>query len=181
MTRLFVAIEIPVSLSDDIAVFQRRMKESSAQMTCVSPSLMHVTLKFIGEVDERDVCVISSALSTVSGAPFSLSTKGIEFNNKRQPRVVWLRMHTVPALFELVEKVEQVLVSFGIEKESRRYHPHITIARIKQASPELFTLVDSYQHSFLYTFDVSSFVLKKSVLTPNGPIYSDISEVVLRG
>jgi len=181
MTRLFVAIEIPVSLSDDIALVQKRMKESSAQMTFVSPSLMHITLKFIGEVDERSVHSFSSALSTVSHAPFSLSTKGIEFNNKRQPRVAWLRMHTVSALLELVEKVEQVLVPLGIEKESRRYHPHITIARIKQASPELFTVVDLDQHSFSCTFDVSSFVLKKSVLTSHGPIYSDILEVALRG
>jgi 2'-5' RNA ligase len=181
MTRLFVAIEIPVSLSDDIAVIQKHMKESTAKMTCVSPSLMHITLKFIGEVDEGSVGDFSSALSTVSHAPFSLSTKAIEFNNKRQPRVVWLRMHMVPDLLQLAEKVEQVLVPLGIEKESRRYHPHITIARIKQTSPELFTSVDSYQHSLSCTFHVSSFVLKKSVLTPNGPIYSDISEVVLHG
>ncbi|MDR2855598.1 MAG: RNA 2',3'-cyclic phosphodiesterase, partial [Methanomicrobiales archaeon] len=154
MTRLFVAVEIPVSLSDDIAAFQRSMSESSAQVTYVSPSLMHITLKFIGEVDERDVGAFSSALNTVFVAPFSLSTKGIEFNNKKQPRVLWLRMHTIPALLELVEKVEQVLGSCGIKKESRRFHPHITIARIKQASPDLFTLVDSYRHSCSCTFDV---------------------------
>ena len=180
MTRLFVAIEIPVSLSHDIAVIQEDMRKTSAQMTCVSPSLMHITLKFIGEVHERDVAKISSALKTISSSPFSLSTKGIEFNNYRQPRVLWLRIHPVPALLELVQKVERVLVPFGIQAESRKYSPHITIARIKQASPDLVTLVDSHHHSLSCTFDISSIVLKKSVLTPTGPIYSDIIEVSLR-
>jgi len=178
MTRLFVALSIPISLSDQIATIQERIK-SSAQMTCVSPSLMHITLIFIGEVNERDVDLISSALSTVSSRRFSLSTKAIEFNNYKQPRVLWLRMHTNPAILELVKKVEQVLIPFGVKEESRRYHPHITIARIKRSSPDLVALVNSYQDSISCTFDVSSFVLKKSVLTPNGPIYSDIVEVNL--
>jgi len=177
MIRLFVAIEIPVPLSEQIATIQKHITESSAQMTCVSPSLMHITLTFIGEVEERDVDLISSALSTVSSKRFSLNAKAIEFNNYRQPRVLWLRMHTNPTLLELVKKVEQVLIPFGVKKESRQYHPHITIARIKRASPDLVALVDSYQDHISCTFDVSSFVLKKSVLTPNGPIYSDISEV----
>jgi 2'-5' RNA ligase len=179
MTRLFVAIEIPVSLSDQIATIQKHMAESSAQMTCVSPSLMHITLTFIGEVNERDVDGISSALSTVSERQFSLNAKAIEFNNHKQPRVLWLRMHTNPAILELVKKVEQVLIPFGIKEESRRYHPHITIARIKRTSPDLVALVDSYKDQISCTFDVSSFVLKKSVLTQAGPIYSDILKVNL--
>jgi len=178
MTRLFVAIEIPISLSDQIATIQKRI-EGSAQMTCVSQSLMHITLTFIGEVAEQDVDRISSALSTVSSKRFSLSAKAIEFNNRKQPRVLWLRMHTNPAIQELVKKIEQVLIPFGIKEESRQYHPHITIARIKRISPDLVALVDSYQDQISCTFDVSSFVLKKSVLTPNGPIYSDISVVNL--
>ena len=180
MTRLFVAIEIPVSLSHDIAAIQEQVRETSAQMRCVSPSLMHITLKFIGEVHERDVDKISSALKTISSAPFSLSTKALEFNNYKQPRVLWLRMHPVPALFDLVQEIEQVLLPFGIQMEKRKYSPHITIARIKQVSPDLFTLIDSHHHALSCTFDVSSIVLKKSVLTSTGPIYSDISEVPLR-
>ena len=178
MTRLFVAIEIPVSLSDQIAVIQKQI-EALAQMTCVSPSLMHITLTFIGEVNERDVDAISSALNTVSSRSFSLSTKATEFNNRRQPRVLWLAMHANPAILELEKKVGEVLIPFGIKAERRQYHPHITIARIKRSSPELIALVDSYRDHISCNFDVSSFVLKKSVLTRDGPIYSDISEVSL--
>jgi 2'-5' RNA ligase len=178
MTRLFVALSIPVALSDQIAAIQKHI-ENSAQMTCVSESLMHITLIFIGEVAERDVDTISSALSAISSKRFSLHAQAIELNNYRQPRVLWLRMHTNPAILELVKKVEQVLIPFGIKEESRRYHPHITIARIKRSSPVLVDLVKSYQDAISCTFDVSSFVLKKSVLTPTGPIYSDILEVNL--
>ena len=177
MTRLFVAIEIPKSLSDDISAAQSMIRSSvktSAQMTFVDPRLMHITLKFIGEVNENAVQKIKAALCSISFSPFSIQVKRIELNSKKQPRVLWLSLHTSPPLVELATSVEQILTPFGIEREKREYNPHITLARIKRSSPELISAVASVRDSIECTFPVTDFVLKKSVLTPSGPIYSDV-------
>jgi 2'-5' RNA ligase len=177
MTRLFVAVEIPKSLSDDISTVQSTIKsgvKTSAQITLVDPLLMHITLKFIGEVDENKVQEIKVALCSISFSPFSIKVKHTQLNSKKQPRVLWLSLHSSPPLLELATKIEQVLIPFGIETEKRDYNPHITIARIKRSSPELISTALSVQDSIKCTFPVTGFVLKKSVLTPSGPIYSDI-------
>ena len=179
MVRLFVALDIPDDIREQYAVALDTIRGSRARCSFVDPSQMHITLKFIGEIEGSRLSAFCDALAGITCTPFTLSLGAITIDNQKRPRVVWGDVDDPGECRTLAGEIDSVLSSLGVEREKRRFKPHITIARVKQFHPSLFDAVAAVSGSCSGSFDADRFVLKKSDLTPGGPRYTDILEVPL--
>ncbi|MDG6257014.1 MAG: RNA 2',3'-cyclic phosphodiesterase [Methanomicrobiaceae archaeon] len=178
MTRVFIAIDLPQDIRERIAETQTVLARSGAKLTFVAPQHMHITLKFIGEVDDERLDDIQTALRGVSAAPYEIAVRGVGANNLRRPRVIWSMIEDAGRTGELNGAIEDVLAPLGIEREKRAYTAHITIARVRQFDPSLLGAMGQVAATDFGSFRADRCVLKKSTLTKQGPIYDDLMEVV---
>ena len=166
--RLFVAIPIPDAVAQGLLFMQSGVPGARWQ----TREQLHLTLRFIGEVDSRDADAIHDALSAISAPPFTIVLKGVgEFGGKK-PRALWAGVETSEALLHLQRKIETALQRIGLEAEPRKFTPHITLARLKATRPG--AVMDYLVDHALYAsapFAVSAFVLYSSHLSPNGSLY----------
>lgn len=177
--RCFVAVDLPEGMREEVGRLQQQIALEGLRP--VRPELVHVTLKFLGEVPEGMIEPISQALGTVKGRPFRAAVKGMGAFPGRSIRVVWLGLE---GEFEgLQQKVEAALRPFGFRRDGRGFSPHVTIARVGRPDPEvnrrLAPIIASLAGVDLGSFPVERFLLKKSTLTPGGPIYDDLAEFPL--
>lgn len=177
MTRVFVAIDLPDAIRERIAETQKVLARSDARLTFVAPRNMHLTLKFIGEVDDATLGAIRSALPQVSADPFEIAIRGVGANNPRRPRVVWSNVEDAGKTGGLHDAIEGVLAPLGIEKEERAYTPHITIARVRTFDPSLLGAIERVAETDFGSFQADRYALKQSTLTKQGPLYEDLMEV----
>ncbi len=176
--RLFVAIDLPEEVKESIWNVSERLKRIKG-LKVVERENLHITLKFLGEVKESSIKEISERLSGINSEPFSVSVEGIgSFPSKKRPRVIWVGINRGYDEILLLKKKIDVSLSpmFGSEK---RFSPHITIARAKY--PLKWSLIDDvisgFREQIFGGFEVLGFSLKKSILKPEGPLYSDILNV----
>jgi len=181
MTRVFVAIELPQRIKEQFHTVHENLKESDAKLRFVNPDIAHITLKFIGEVNEDKLSEIISRLKKLSFTPFEMNIEKPELNSRKSPRIVWIPCSDRGESEKLFSDVEELLSHAGIPKEKRGFKAHATLARIKKYAPSLKeTLSRNYHEDFIFsprTFQVSAVYLKKSTLTKEGPVYEDILEV----
>ncbi|UUX92404.1 RNA 2',3'-cyclic phosphodiesterase [Methanoplanus endosymbiosus] len=181
MARVFVAIELPPEIKEQFHTVHNILKESDAKLTFVHPDIAHITLKFIGEVNEDKLSEIITALKKLSFNPFEMATGKPELNSRRNPRVIWIPCTDEGESEELFSAVEELLSQAGIPKEKRDFKAHATLARIKKYEPGLKEIIyRNCKDNFSFSperFQVSAIYLKKSTLTPQGPVYEDILEV----
>ncbi len=137
MVRLFVAIDLPDAIRERMRGPQEHLKKSSARLNQVDPALIHMTLKFIGEVKDDAVAAIVSALSTITFSPYDLRITGVGANSPRQPRVIWCEIADGGGSARLHAMVEDALLPLGIPRDDRPFRPHATLARVKQPDPSL--------------------------------------------
>jgi 2'-5' RNA ligase len=166
--RLFVAIPIPDAVAQGLLFMQSGVPGARWQ----TRDQLHLTLRFIGEVDGRDADAIHDVLSAISAPSFTLALKGVgEFGSKK-PHSLWAGVETSEALLHLQRKVETGLQRIGLEAESRKFTPHITLARLKATSQG--RVMDYLVDHALYAsapFEVDAFILYSSHLSPNGSLY----------
>jgi 2'-5' RNA ligase len=147
----------------------------------VRPELVHVTMKFLGDVPLEDVERVAEALRRVKAAPFPARVLGMGAFPGKAVRVVWLGLDG--NFQELYRNVEHALKPLGFEPEARGFSPHITLGRVGRPSPEMSRLLGERIADFSSTdygsFNVDRFYLKKSTLTAGGPIYEDLAEFPL--
>ncbi|MBO7388113.1 MAG: RNA 2',3'-cyclic phosphodiesterase [Methanomicrobium sp.] len=177
MTRVFVAAELPESVKQSLSAYEESLKRSDARLNLVDPDLSHITLKFIGEVDAVKLKNIEERLSAIKYSPYTMRLSGISFNNPRSPRVVWVNGSDGGGSARLAAMIEESLADLGIPKEERQFKIHVTLARIKEYHPSPMPIVKGLGDEDVAEFEITGFSLKKSVLTPKGPIYSDIMRV----
>jgi 2'-5' RNA ligase len=168
--RLFLALDIPKSIKDQIHSLQDKSLEG-AKWT--SPEQWHITLHFIGESEEEP---IREALAKVKAGSFSLQLRGIgRFPERGKPNVLWLGIIAPPALKALHQATGEALKTTGFIPESRPYSPHLTLARFKERKPSPQAL-EAYrqQHAAFETegFSVNHFSLYQSELAKSGVIYT---------
>ncbi|NLV26494.1 MAG: RNA 2',3'-cyclic phosphodiesterase [Methanomicrobiales archaeon] len=180
MVRLFVAIDLPDDIRDQLRVVQDSVRSSRSRLTLVDRESMHITLKFLGEVRGSHLTMITEMLQTIEISPFSLEMGLIGTNSNKAPRIVWAEVNDTGQCRSLAEMIDSALVTLGFEPEKRKFKPHITIARVRQFHESLFEAVAFVASSCSGTIPVSEFILKKSELTSNGPIYTNILTVPLR-
>ncbi|MBI3047050.1 MAG: RNA 2',3'-cyclic phosphodiesterase [Acidobacteria bacterium] len=139
--KLFVAVEIDPAVVDRVAACGEELRRRSARaararITWVPSDRLHVTLRFIGEVDEPRAQAIQAALRpALPAAPFDLTIEGVgSFPGQGPPRVLWAGIACgLDALRAIEAEVSARLDRCGIPREPRPYHPHVTLARVREA------------------------------------------------
>jgi 2'-5' RNA ligase len=182
--RCFIAIEIPGVIRAALAELQTELRECNADIRWVKPDNIHLTLRFLGDVDEHRVDSIVSALADVSGRheQFRLQVKGLGlFPNTRSPRVLWSDVIDEGPLARLQEEIEAAMAGIGFVPEKRRFSAHLTLGRFKSASGKdcINRGIEARGNEAPGNMDVISVVLMQSDLTPRGAKYSKISEAFL--
>jgi 2'-5' RNA ligase len=132
--RLFVALEIPPGVHAALGEISAKLRPHAGRgVRWTDLRGIHLTLKFIGEVDTSRVQAIRSSLASVRAAqPVEVAFRGLGwFPNARHPRVFWAGVEGGSGLAALAVEVERVLEPLGIAKEAREFRPHLTLARIK--------------------------------------------------
>ncbi|NLL10186.1 MAG: RNA 2',3'-cyclic phosphodiesterase [Methanomicrobiales archaeon] len=180
MVRLFVAIELPEEICRQFFDVQTALRSSRARLSLVDQDSMHITLKFIGEVSGSLLPQITSVLQAINSPPFSMEVGLIGTNSQKAPRVVWAEVDDHGPCRALAAEIDSSLGTLGIEPEKRKFRPHITIARVRRHHQSLFEALAEVAASCSGTIYAREFVLKKSELTPGGPIYTDILRVPLK-
>jgi 2'-5' RNA ligase len=178
MVRAFVALELPGEIKDRLKGVQENLRSCSARLTFVEPALIHITLKFLGEIAEKDLPQVSAALRSVSFRQFPATVGNVTVNNPKRPHTVWCTVSDEGEGKKLCHLVEEVLAPLGFEREARVFTPHATLARVKVPDPSLFTLLRTLKGSSYGDCMIHGMKLKKSTLTPRGPLYEDLLEVV---
>jgi 2'-5' RNA ligase len=182
--RTFIAIEIPSEVKSALAALQDDLRRAGADVSWTRPENIHLTLRFLGEVDERriveveKVCVASAA----EFQPFTLrlNDTGV-FPNARQPRVLWAGLAgEIEKAVEMRKRLDDGLALIGFEREEKYFRPHLTIGRVKsnRKTGELLALADARQVPAL-SFVVTEIVLMKSELHPAGARYTPIAKIPL--
>lgn len=177
--RCFVAVELPAQMREEIGRLQGQIATDGLRL--VRPELVHITIRFLGDVPEGKVKTVSDALAQVKVAPFDARVFGMGAFPGRVVRVVWLGLEG--NFEELYQKVDAALAPFGFDREERGFSPHVTLGRVGRPSPEtsrqLAERIASLAGTDLGHFSVDRFYLKKSTLTRGGPIYDNLSEFPL--
>ena len=170
MYRLFVAIDLP----PDIVAQLQELCYGVPGAKWVQPEQMHLTLRFIGEVDGGIFRDIKEGLGAIKSPLFSLQVKGLGFFPPRKtPRVLWAGLAPVEEISGLRNRIENVLVGMGLEPEGRKYSPHITLARLHDTP--LARLGRFLAGNSLFAtpeFPVSEFHLYSSALTSKGAVHT---------
>ena len=178
--RCFVAVDLPGEMRDAIGRLQSRIATEGLRL--VQPELVHVTIKFLGDVPETKVERVTDALGKVTIAPFPAHVASMgTFPGRGDIRVVWLGLEG--NFEELFQLVESALGTIGFEREARGFSPHVTLGRVGRPGPEtsreLHSKITDLSGVDLGRFTVDRFYLKKSTLTRGGPIYEDLAGFAL--
>lgn len=132
MPRLFVGIELP----DELKQLLSGVREEHPAARWHGPEQLHLTLNFIGHVDQEQARRMAAALVGVSCSPFSLAVQGVGyFGTPQRPSVLWAGLTPSAPLHQLQKTLEQRLVPLGLVVEDRPYTPHITLARVRPGVP----------------------------------------------
>jgi 2'-5' RNA ligase len=136
--RLFVALEIPAAVRDNLAAQVKELRDLSAQLAdkrprWLRPENLHVTLKFIGEVSPAKLESIRDALAAIhSDAPVHLQFRGLGFfPNEQYPRILWAGIEASASLPPLAANIDSALETQGVAREKRAFTPHLTLARFE--------------------------------------------------
>ena len=170
MPRLFVALEIPNEIQDSLAPLMRGLGDAR----WMSDVQVHLTLRFIGELDNRGANDVADALSLVPGTPFDLRLKGIgHFPPKGEPKVVWAGVEHQPQLNVLKRQIDRALLQAGIDRDPQKYTPHVTLARLRRPPTQAGLATYLMRHSLFLSppFPVSGFKLFSSWLDGQGADY----------
>lgn len=175
--RTFVAVEIhSEGVLNSIAKLQSDFK---IKATPVQRQNMHFTLLFLGEISEESVEEVKKALATISFKSFEIKFNHVGvFPDAKFPRVIWIGVDEEGSrqLVDLAGQVEKKLESLGY-KADKTFTPHLTIFRIRNRIDDISNILEKFKIIDLGIDLVQDLKLKKSILTPNGPIYSDLQVI----
>ncbi len=140
MPRIFLALSFSVAvtrkIAEEVARLQQPMADAGFRVAWVPAANLHITLRFIGSVEETLIEGITGACKRVAArhAPIEAKAGGVgAFPSLQKPNVLWVGVQAPPALSALQRDVEAAMVELGFDKEERAYHPHVTVGRVKEA------------------------------------------------
>jgi 2'-5' RNA ligase len=166
MPRLFIAIDLPERIKDDITATYVALPGAR----WMDETQLHLTLRFIGEVPGDVAERIANGLRSVYGPPISLVVKSVGFfPPRREPRILWAGIAENAELLRLQGRIERSVVASGIDPGGRKFHPHVTVARLNGTHPR--KLAQYITHNNLFAteqFSVSAFHLYESYLRKEG-------------
>ncbi len=170
--RLFTAIEF-----DDLIKSQLLdLRDNLHGLKWVRENQLHLTLRFIGNVDDGQAAILNQQFQKIQDSSLRLKIQGVGvFPDTSRARILWAGIVAERNLFALQEKIEEAIVKSGLEPETRAYHPHITLARIKYVDREILkNYLEKHREWSLETVYINSFHLVESTLNRDGSIYHNI-------
>lgn len=175
MHRLFVALRPPDEVRDLLIDVTE-----GADLRWQDEDQLHLTLRFIGEVERPRADDLAAALSSVIFPPFQLSIHGVGRFDHGRRGALWAGVKPKEEVKALAAKVERACQSVGLEPERRAYHPHITLARWGGGKPELDNWLERFSALRSEPWQVREFILYESYLGQTGAHYEPILAVPLR-
>jgi 2'-5' RNA ligase len=182
--RSFIAIPIPEHCLEMLRQMQRQLQASRAEVRWTATQSIHLTLKFLGEIDPQIVPGLGQSLRDAlqSSRAFGIRLAGTGcFPNQRNPRVIWCGIGgDTTALAGLQTTVETVCKDFGYPPENRPFHPHLTLGRVK-GSKNIRPLIENVmkESGMACEFTADRLNVYKSVLQPQGAVYTILDTVEL--
>ena len=175
--RAFIAVEI--SSSEILKKIQTFQDELEIKAKPARIDQIHFTLQFLGEIGEEECEQVKNVLKKIEFSQFELSLKGVgAFPNFRNPRVIWIGCDKSGAekLSKITKEIGEKLTSLGFEND-KKFKPHLTIFRIKNKINDISSRMNEIGEIEFGTQIISKIKLKRSILSPKGPDYSDLLEV----
>lgn len=179
--RLFVALELTEAVRRAVTEVLSELKPAAGDLRWVRPESMHITLKFMGHVEESQLAPVRQALASVHvNKAVEMNFQGLGFfPNQRRPRVLWIGIHANPALAQLAGQIETSLEPLGIQRENRPFSPHLTLARFPHGGSsrnlkslqERMAALPSKEFGYICTRE---FHLIQSQLSPSGAKYTTL-------
>jgi len=186
--RTFIAIELPHEIKDSLARLQAQLKTAGADVKWVESKNIHLTLKFLGEVDEKKLLKLQQVLEEIvrSKTCFTIRLAALgAFPRMSSPRVIWVGIDKgEKETQEIAKDLEDALWKLGIPKEDRPFSSHITIGRTRSGlhAGDLAAQINNLSTSVSQEpqeYPVKTIMLFKSTLTPQGPLYEILKEAHL--
>lgn len=189
MIRAFIALDIPDAVRQAAATLQSKLRRLPwpCPVSWVRIDNLHLTLQFLGDVDESRVAEIGRALDGVAARhePFALRVRGVgAFPDAERPRVVWIGCRDkADRLTMLTVDAQQAMTTFGCRVDEHPFAGHLTLARVKRMRPDaaLTRGLDCFKDSDLGAMRVEAVHLFQSRLHPQGSIYTRLSSHQLGG
>lgn len=181
--RAFIAIEISDEVRAALKGVQDELARSRAKVKWTEPENIHVTMKFLGEIDPTQIDAIRTAMAeAATGGPFDFEVAGVgSFPPHGRPSIIWAGVMDGTRLSEIAARLEDALAVLGFEKEHRKFAPHLTIGRVKapQGAERLVEAIEKVRNVKFGVCRAARFVLLESRLTPAGPTYTLVAEQAL--
>lgn len=185
MIRAFIAVELPDALRQEVASLQNDLQSAGADIKWVETNNLHLTLKFLGNIEEAQVPALKEALETATRplTPFTLHLEGIgAFPRTTSPRVVWVGVtEGEKPLVELAQAVGNACSGLGFPAEDRPFSAHLTIGRVRSRD-RLAPLIKKLQVAEFRggtPAPIGKVILFQSTLSPHGPAYTPLAEIPL--
>lgn len=178
--RAFISVDLDASpMLENLA---KALQNTGARLRPVRMDQIHMTLKFLGSTDEKFAPKIEDIMKeAVRGVrPFEVGLKGTgAFPNMRYIKVIWVGLTNSGPLAQISEFLDKETHTLGFKRESRKFSPHVTIARMKGSAgkDEIRGILEKTRDADFGTQIVERLRLKKSVLGKTGPVYTDVAEV----
>jgi 2'-5' RNA ligase len=180
--RAFIAIELDKEIQSALLSAIKILKKKDTKVSWAKPPGIHLTLKFLGKIKSEFIPEIESVLKKTAKkhTPFSLCIKRIGTFPLRthKPRIIWAGIEENEYLVSLHEELDKNLIKLGFPGEKRKFHPHLTLGRIKSylRIDNLLSEISKYQELEFGKKTVSKIVLYESILKPSGAEYTKIIE-----
>jgi len=184
--RSFIAVDMDeASVISRLVEAQKALRNLGADLKLVEPENIHATVRFLGEVPAATVELVKEQMNQVRFSPFEAEFVGLgAFPSVGRINVVWVGMRKGHGeISQIFEQLEPKLRQIGFAPDRKGFSPHVTIARVKtgRKGEELARFVDEMRDTPFGIVHVEELRLKKSVLTPKGPVYSTIHAVRASG
>ena len=168
MPRLFTALEVPADIGFSLSLLRGGLPGAR----WVDPENYHITLRFIGDIDEPTADEIAAALARVDRPRFDLALDGVGAFGSRRPHAVYAGVRMTPALKELQAENERIVQRIGLEPERRKFTPHVTLSRFKNVrEPDVAAYLALRGDFRTAPFPVGRFVLLSSRASKGGGPY----------
>ena len=183
--RTFIAIELNKEIQKELNLVQEKLKETDPDVKWLNLSNIHLTLKFLGNIDPSQIEKIKTALNRIGEktVSFILAFSKIgAFPKIDYPRVIWVGVSEgVEEVIRVNEVLEKALEELGFAREARPFHPHLTLGRVRsgKAKEKLKNSIQSTPFTSQNKINVQKITLFRSELTPKGPLYSVLHEATL--
>ena len=184
--RTFIGVDIGKAIRDRAVALQEKLAQATSAVKWVEPENLHVTLLFLGEVDEREVPTVCRVVAdeTQKHPCFQLSIERVGcFPNPRRPRILWIGVgQGTQELCAVHDSLEPPLLELGCyRREERKYTPHITLGRVRGDRPADSLAAALGKHAGWQGGEITvrEILVMSSELTPQGPIYTVLSRASL--